>query len=41
MAIALSKTKESDIKTTAIIEVELEALMKDCIRVSCNTEVSA
>ena len=24
-----------------IIEVELEALMKDCIRVSCNTEVSA
>ena len=41
MAIALSKTKESDIKTAAIIEVELEALMKDCIRVSCNTEVSA
>ena len=39
--ITLSKTEESDIKTTTIVEVELEALMKDCIRVSCNTEVTA
>ena len=41
VVIDFCKTKEAKIQTAAIVEVELEALMKDCIRVSCNTEVTA